>query len=205
VIPLQDDINRSRSMRAERIAPQSRLLLWAPANHGMNVKALGGMNGVLVTTRSQAHKPEVLNLGTGDPGDPRVRAGLDRRGRGSRQHERRVTGKLPSAGLAAKAIYALQYADEQSINEASTLQDIALKELAEALDQITRVEYPDARKIRLVGEDRAFMVEHEISPDDLKADVDYTFTPGSMLSRQKESVKNELLELLQAGSSTRRR
>ena len=199
VIPLQDDINRSRSMRAERIALQSRLLLWAPANHGMNVKALGGMNGVMVTTRSQAHKPEVLKLDAGDPGirefeQDSIAAAADLGNMNDAS-----TGKLPSAGLAAKAIYALQYADEQSVSETSSLQDTALKELAESLDQITRVEYADARKIRLVGEDRSFMVEHEISPEDLQADVDYTFVPGSMLSRQKESVKNELLELLKVG------
>jgi hypothetical protein len=199
LVPLQDDINRSRSMRAERIGLMSRLLLWAPANHGANVKALGGMNGVLVTTRSQAHKPEALNLGTGDPGirefeQDSIAAAADLGNMNDAS-----TGKLPSAGLAAKAIYALQYADEQSITEASALQDTALKQLAEALDAVTRTEYSEARKIRLVGDDRAFMVEHEISPDDLKADVDYTFVPGSMLSRQKEAVKNEMLALLQAG------
>ncbi|MFL5912772.1 MAG: hypothetical protein ACJ768_19675 [Gaiellaceae bacterium] len=199
LIPLQDDINRSRSMRAERIGLMSRLLLWAPANHGANVKALGGMNGVLVTTRSQAHKPEALNLGTGDPGirefeQDSIAAAADLGNMNDAS-----TGKLPSAGLAAKAIYALQYADEQSITEASALQDTALKQLAEALDQITRHEYTAARKVRLVGDDRAFMVEHEISPEDLKADVDYTFVPGSMLSRQKEAVKNEMMQLLQMG------
>jgi hypothetical protein len=30
-------------------------------------------------------------------------------------------------------------------------------------------------------------------------DVDYTFVPGSMLSRQKDAVKNEMLELLKQG------
>ena len=199
VIPLQDDINRSRSMRAERIALQSRLMLWAPANHGMSVKAIGGMSGALVTTRSQAHKPEVLKLNDGDPGIREFEQDSLAAAADLGNMNDASTGKLPSAGIAAKAIYALQYADEQSISEASTLQDIALKELAEALDQITRVEYQDARKVRLVGEDRAFMVEHEISPEDLAADVDYTFTPGSMLSRQKEAVKNELLELMGVG------
>jgi hypothetical protein len=109
------------------------------------------------------------------------------------------TGKLPSAGIAAKAIYALQYADEKSIAETSTLQDLAMKKLAEALDQITRVEYQEQRKIpprrrgsRVHGRAR----DQSGRP---RGDVDYTFTPGSMLSRQKESVKNELIELMKAG------
>jgi hypothetical protein len=109
------------------------------------------------------------------------------------------TGKLPSAGFAAKAIYALQYADERSISKTSTLQDESLKKLAFAIDAVTRAEYKEARKVRISGEDRDFLVESEILPDQLDTDIDYYFTPGSMLSKQKEAVRNEMLALRDAG------
>lgn len=199
LIPLQDDINRARSQRAERIALLSRMILWAPANHGINVRALGDMSAALITTRTRDHKPEALNLATGDPGIREFELDTLQAAADVGNMNDASTGKLPSAGLAAKALYALQYADERSVAETSTLQDVALKRLAEALDAVVRETYTEPRKIRLVGEDRAFMVEHELSPETACADVDYTFTPGSMMSRQKEAVKNELFQLLETG------
>lgn len=199
LVPLQDDINRSRSMQAERLAIITRLLLWAPNNHGMNVNILGHLPGMLLTTRSKDHKPEALDLGSNDPGIENFYNGSLNAFNDLGNTNEASSGKLPSAGLAAKAIYALQYADERSITETSNLQDLALKRLAEALDAVTRVEYTETRKIRLVGPDRSFLVEHEIGPDVLKVDVDYTFVPGSMLSRQKDAVKNEMFTLLEAG------
>lgn len=109
------------------------------------------------------------------------------------------TGQLPSAGLAAKAIYALQYADERSITEVSNAQDDALQRLAAALDAVTRWEYQEARKVRVVGENRFYLAEAEIRPEHLQAKVDYRFVPGSMLERQKEAVKNEIMQWLEAG------
>jgi hypothetical protein len=199
LVPLQDDINRVRSTAMEAFALRSRLLLWAPQNHGMNFRILSAMAGALVTTRSRESKPEPLNLGDGAEGWQQLYESSLAAATDLGNMNDASTGKVPSAGIAAKAIYALQYADERSITEASNLQDLSLKRLAEALDAITRVEYTDRRKIRLVGADRSFLIEHEIGPDEIAVDVDYTFAPGSMMSRQKDAVKNEMLQLLQLG------
>jgi hypothetical protein len=43
------------------------------------------------------------------------------------------------------------------------------------------------------------MVERDIDPEYLGVDVDYTFTPGSMMSRQKDAVKNEMMQLMDKG------
>jgi hypothetical protein len=43
------------------------------------------------------------------------------------------------------------------------------------------------------------MVEQEIGPDALIVDVDYHFVPGSMLAKQKEVIRNEMLTLYEAG------
>jgi hypothetical protein len=196
LIPLQDDINRSRSQMAERQALESRLILGAPQQHGINLRLMGGMPGVLVTYRSKDHQPQPLQLSQqGQGSEVFYRMSLEAAADLGNMNEA-STGKLPSAGLAAKAIYALQYADERSISKTSTLQDESLKQLARALDAITRDEYKEARKVRLTGADRSFLVETDILPEHLDTDVDYYFTPGSMMSRQKESVKNELLTLL---------
>lgn len=198
LIPLQDDINRTRSQMAERQAILSRMLLWAPQNHQTRLQLLGGLPGVLVTSRSREHKPEPLNLGGTDPaGGEFLEASLAAAQDVGNMNDA-STGKNPAAGTAAKAIYALQYADERSISETSTLQDIAIKRIAEILDAITRVEYKEARKIRIVGQDRSFMVEQDIRPEDLQADVDYHIVPGSMTGRSKEAVKNEVMALLEA-------
>jgi hypothetical protein len=202
LVPIQDDINRTRSMMAERLALASRLLLWAPNQHGLNVRAIAGMNAALVTTRSPQHKPEALSLDAGEFGLDAFYQGSLAAAADIGNMNEASTGKLPSAGLAAKAIFALQYADERSITEASTLQDISLKRLAEALDAITREEYKEARKIKITGADRSYLAEHEITPEHLAIDVDYTFQPGSMMSRQKEAVKNEMFEFLQRGLVT---
>lgn len=199
VVPLQDDINRSRSQMAERSALLSRLLLGAPQNHGISFKLMSGMPGVLVTYRTPQHVPTPLSLGNADPATKDFYESSLEAVQSVASLNDASTGKLPSAGIAAKAIYALQYADERSIAEASTLQDIALKKLAVAMDWVTRVEYTAARKIRIVGEDQGFLAEREILPEHLDSDVDYFFTPGSMLSKQKEAVKNELLELRSQG------
>lgn len=107
-----------------------------------------------------------------------------------------TVGRNPAAGTAAKAIYALQYAEERGIAEISNQQDIALKRLALSLDDICRHEFTENRKIRIVGEDRSFLIEREIQIEHLQAEVDYYFLPGSMMSRTKEAVKNEVLQLL---------
>jgi hypothetical protein len=199
LIPIQDDINRTRSQMAERGALLSRLLIGAPMNHGLSLRLMAGMPGVLLTYRSPAHKPEPINLGQADPGLERFYESSLAAAQDVGSINDASTGKLPSAGIAAKTVYALQYADERSINETSTLQDVALKQLAKALDWVTRIEYTEARKIRLVGEDRSFVVTREVLPEHLDSDVDYFFTPGSMVSRQKEAVKNELLTLREQG------
>lgn len=199
VIPLQDDINRARSHWAESVALRSRFLLGAPQGHSINVKVLGALPGALVTYRSSSHKPEPIDLGRGaDGAEQFYEASLSAAADVAMMNDASV-GKLPSAGIAAKALYALQYAEERGIVEVSAHQDEALKRLAELLDAITREMYSEARKIRIMGEDQSFLLddEAEVSPKDLEVDVDYVFTPGSMLSRQKESVKNELLQLLQ--------
>lgn len=199
LIPIQDDINRSRSQMAERAAILSRLIVGAPQGHQMNLQVLGGMPGVLMTYRSAQHKPESISLGSGQTGaEEFYRSSLEAVTDLGNMNDA-STGKLPSAGIAAKAIYALQYADERSISETSNLQDIALKRLAEALDAVTRHEFTEERKIRIVGEDRSFMTEHEIRPELLRCDVDYVFVPGSMMSRQKEAIRNEMLALLEKG------
>jgi hypothetical protein len=198
ILPLQDDINRSRSMMAERTALESRLIIGAPQNHGLNIKALGGMPGVLMTYRSKDHQPASLNLTQQGPGaDSFYRSSLEAAHDVGDMNDA-SRGKLPSAGLAGKAIYALQYADERSVAKTSTLQDESLKKLAMAMDAVTRVEYKDARKIRMVGEDRSFLIETEITPEHLDTDIDYFFTPGSMLSKQKEAVRNEMIQLRDA-------
>jgi hypothetical protein len=199
ILPLQDDINRSRSMMAERTALESRLIVGAPQNHSLNIKALGGMPGVMMTYRSKDHKPESLTLSQQGPGaDNFYRSSLEAaHDIGDMNDASR--GKLPSAGLAGKAIYALQYADERSVAKTSTLQDESLKKLALAMDAVSRTEYRDARKIRIVGEDRSFLIETEVTPDHLDTEIDYFFSPGSMLSKQKEAVRNEMIQLRDAG------
>ena len=109
------------------------------------------------------------------------------------------TGKLPSAGLAAKAIYTLQFADERSITTASNLQDHSLQNLAKSLDAICRHEYTERRKIRVVGLDYRFLAEFDLEPEHMETEVEYHFVPGSMLSKQKEAVKNEVTQLLSMG------
>lgn len=198
VLPLQDDINRSRSQMAERGALESRLILGAPQNHQMNLRLLGGMPGVLLTYRDAAHAPQPINLTQQGRGAEEFYQGSLAAASDLGNMNEASTGKLPSAGLAAKAIYALQYADERSISLTSTLQDESLKKLALAIDAVTRVEYKEARKIRISGEDRDFLVESEIVPDQLETDIDYFFTPGSMLSKQKEAVRNEMIALRDA-------
>jgi hypothetical protein len=199
IIPLQDDINRMRSHKAESIALRSRFLLWGPDQSGINFKAIGAMPGVFVTTRSKDFKPEVLDLGRGSSEvdefyNQSLEAVADL---GDMQDASR--GRLPAAGVSAKLIYALQYADERGIAEVSNLQDKALARLARALDAVTRTMYTEGRKIMIAGEDQSFLVEQEIDPVKLNAQVDYHFTPGSMLAKQKEAVKNEMLTLLEAG------
>jgi hypothetical protein len=199
VLPLQDDINRTRSQMSERGAIESRLILGAPQGHQMNLRLLGGMPGVLMTYRSAQHEPKPIDLAQqGNGTEAFYRASLEAAADLGNMNDA-STGKLPSAGLAAKAIYALQYADERSITKTSTLQDESLKKLAFAIDAVTRAEYKEARKIRLSGEDREFLVESEILPDQLDTDIDYFFTPGSMLSKQKEAVRNEMIALRDAG------
>lgn len=199
VLPLQDDINRARSQMAERAAIESRLILGAPQNHQMNVRLLGGMPGVLLTYRSPEHAPKPISLTQQGPGaDAFYQSSLEAAADLGHMNEA-TTGKLPSAGLAAKAIYALQYADERSIKKTSGLQDVALKKLALAMDAVTRVEYKEARKIRVTGEDRSFLVESEILPEHLDTEIDYFFTPGSMMSRQKEAIRNEMIALMDKG------
>lgn len=198
LIPLQDDINRTRSHTAEGIALRDRLILTGPHNHQMRVQTLGDMPGVLVTTRVGT-QISPLNLGepsraVGEFYNASMAAAQD-----VGHMNDASTGKLPSAGLAAKAVYALQYADERSIAEVSTMQDIALRRLAQALDAITSVEYKELRKIRVVGHDRLYQVEAEVTADHMNVEVDYAFVPGSMLSRQKEAIKNELLTLMGNG------
>lgn len=199
IVPLQDDINRTLSTAAEDFQLRSRLLLGAPQNHGLNLRVLGGLPGMLVTYRSAEHKPEPIQFGRASEGWGNLLSAFLSAANDLGNMNDASTGKLPSAGIAAKAVYALQYADERSITEASNLQDLALKRLAESLDAITRAEYTERRKIRIVGADRSFMVEQDIDPEMIAVDVDYTFSPGSMMSRQKDAVKNEMLELKKEG------
>lgn len=199
ILPLQDDINRARSMMAERLAIESRLILGAPQNHGINIRLMGGMPGVLLTYRSKDHQPTPIQLTqAGQGADAFYRSSLEAASDLGNMNDA-STGKLPAAGIPAKAIYALQYADDRSIKKTAALQDESLKKLAKAIDHVTRAEYKEARKVRLVGQDRAFLVETEILPDQLDTDVDYFFQPGSMLQIQKETVRNEMLSLRDAG------
>ncbi len=199
VLPLQDDINRSRSHQAEGMMLRSRLLLGAPQGHQMRVAVLGGLPGAFVTYRSREHKPERIDMGSADQSAEQFyEASLSAAADVARVNDA-STGKLPSAGLAAKAIYALQYADERSISETSNLQDESLARLAKALDAVCQAEYTEERQIRVVGEDQSFLIDTSIGPDTYSVDVDFVFTPGSMLARQKEAIKNELLQLMQVG------
>lgn len=199
LIPLQDDINRSRSTWAEQIALRARLLLGAPDGHNLNFRLLGGLPGTLVTYASEEMKPAVLNMGSGAEGIEDFYARSLEAAADLGNMNEASTGKLPSAGLAAKAIYALQYADERSVQEVSNAQDIGLKQLAEALDAVTRKEYKETRKVRIMGRDRAYLLEMEVAPEHLDVKVDYQFVPGSMLSRSKEAVRNELFALKEQG------
>lgn len=199
LIPLQDDINRARSTWAEQLAIRARLLLGAPDGHNLNFRLLGGLPGTMVTYASAEFAPKPIELGRGAEGiEDFYGASLDAAADLGNMNEA-STGKLPSAGLAAKALYALQYADERSIQEVSNAQDIALKQLAEALDAVTRKEYKEARKIRIMGRDRSYLLESEIAPEHLDFKADYYFVPGSMVSRSKEAVKNELFQLKELG------
>jgi hypothetical protein len=155
---------------------------------------------MLLETRAPEFKPEALQLAAND-GSAAAEFYQDSLAAAAdvADMNEASTGKLPSAGLAAKAIYALPYADERNVSEVSTEQDEALKRLARVLDAITRTEYTESRKVRVAGADFAFMPEQEILPEDLDVEVDYLFQPGSMLSRQKEAVKNELLTLREQG------
>jgi hypothetical protein len=115
------------------------------------------------------------------------------------------TGKLPSAGLAAKAIYALQYADEQSITEASALQDTALKQLAEALDadhargvQGGAEDPPRRRRSRVHGGAR------DLARRSQGVDVDYTFTSRARCCRgRRKPSKTKCSRSCRRASSTR--
>lgn len=199
LIPIQDDINRTRSHQAEAQAVMSRLVMGAPQGHRINLQLMSEMPAVLLTYRSREHKPEPIQMNRTDGISEVFYASTLSAANDLGQMQDASTGKLPAAGIAAKAIYALQWADERGINEASNLQDIALKRIAVTLDAITRHEYKEMRKVRIVGEDRAYMVEYEIGPDQLTVDVDYHFVPGSMLAKQKEVIRNEMLTLMQAG------
>jgi hypothetical protein len=57
ILPLQDDINRSRSQISERGAIESRLILGAPQGHQMNLRLLGGMPGVLARIARRSTSP----------------------------------------------------------------------------------------------------------------------------------------------------
>lgn len=198
LLPLQDDINRARSMMAERLAIESRLILGAPQNHGINIRLMGGMPGVLLTYRSRDHQPTPIQLTQqGQGAEGFYKSSLDAAADLGNMNDA-STGKLPAAGIPAKAIYALQYADDRSIKKTATLQDESLKKLAMAIDAVTRVEYREARKVRITGQDRSFLIETELLPDQLDTDVDYFFQPGSMLQIQKETVRNEMLALRDA-------
>ena len=199
LIPIQDDINRARSTWAEQLALRARLLLGAPDGHNLNFKLLGGLPGTLVTYASAEFEPKPLELGSGAEGIEQFYSQSLEAAADLGNMNEASTGKLPSAGLAAKAIYALQYADERSIQEVSNGQDISLKQLAEALDAVTRKEYKEARKIRIIGRDRSYLLESEVAPEHLDFKADYYFVPGSMLSRSKEAVKNELFQLKEQG------
>ena len=199
LVPLQDDINRARSTWAEQIALRARLLLGAPDGHNLNFRLLGGLPGTLVTYASEEFKPAVLNMGSGAEGIEDFYARSLEGAADLGNMNEASTGKLPSAGLAAKAIYALQYADERSVQEVSNAQDTALKKLAEALDAVTRKEYKEPRKVRIMGRDRSYLLETEIAPEHLDIKVDYQFVPGSMMSRSKEAVRNELFALKEQG------
>ena len=199
IVPIQDDINRSRSHLAEAGMVAARPMIGALQNNQINMKLLGHMPGVLVTYRSPQHKPEMLQFNPSvqimrDFYDTSLAAAQD-----IGNMNEASTGKLPSAGLAAKAIYALQYADERSITEVSNAQDDALNRIAQLLDAITKREYDDERKIRVVGENRFYLAEADILPEHLQAEVDYRFVPGSMLERQKEAVRNEVSQWLEMG------
>jgi hypothetical protein len=200
LVPLQDDINRTRSHQAEASAIASRLILGAPQGHRVNLQLLAEMPAVMLTYRSPQHEPKPIQFGRPDNGavETFYAASLSA-ANDAGQMQDASTGKLPAAGIAAKAIYALQWADERGISEISNLQDLSLQACAKVMDEITKEEYKETRKIRIVGEDRAYMVEQEIGPDALIVDVDYHFVPGSMLAKQKEVIRNEMLTLYEAG------
>lgn len=199
VMPIQDDINRSRSHWAEKEAISSRLILGAPQNHQINVRTMGALPGALVTFRSPQHEPKPISLSSRDSSAEQFYMSSLQAAQDLGSMNDASTGKLPSAALAARAIYALQFADERSIAEASSAQDEALAQLAQAIDAVVRVEYTESRKIQVVGEDRGYMVWQEVSPEKWQSDVDYHFLPGSMLSRNKEAIRNEMIQLLQLG------
>jgi hypothetical protein len=200
LIPVQDDINRTRSHQAEASALASRLILGAPQGHRVNLKLMSEMPGVFLTYRTKDHKPETIQFTRPDNGMvEQFYASSLSAANDVGQMQDSSTGKLPAAGIAAKAIYALQWADERGISEISNLQDIALQRCAKIMDEVTRSEYKEDRKVRIIGEDRAYMIEQEISPNHLEADVDYHFVPGSMLAKQKEVIRNEMLTLFGAG------
>lgn len=198
LIPIQDDINRTRSQMAESVAIRSRVIFGALQNHQINIRTLAQMPGAMLTYRSPAHEPKPLDFGRGDS------AGADKFYVSSLQAAQDIgnmndasTGKLPSAALAARAIYALQFADERSIAEVSNLQDASLSRLAKAIDAVVRTSYKETRKIQIVGLDRSFMATEEVPPEAWQVDVDYHFLPGSMLSKNKENIRNEMIQLLQ--------
>ena len=198
LIPLQDDINRSRSHMAEGMSVASRMIIGSVQNSQVNLKLAAQMPMVFLTYKTPAHKPEVLKLDANTKDAVEFYSTSLEAARDVGDMNEASTGRLPSAGLAAKAIYALQFADERSITEVSQDQDKSLRRLAMAMDAVARSEYTEHRTIKIVGENRSYVTERELKANDLLADVDYRFQPGSMLSRQKEAVRNELFQLYEA-------
>jgi hypothetical protein len=199
LMPLQDDINRSRSHWAEKEAISSRLILGAPQNHQINVRTMANLPGAMVTYRSPQHEPKPIAFANGTADAENFYSASLQAAQDVASMNDASTGKLPSAALAARAIYALQFADEKSVAEASNAQDEALVQLARIIDAIVRVEYTEMRKIEVVGDDRGYMVYQEVRPEKWQSDVDYQFVPGSMLSKNKEAIRNEMIQLLQLG------
>ena len=200
LVPIQDDINRMQTLMLEREFARSRPLLAALRGGGLEAAAVSGAPYNMITYKSVAHKPEILNFAnSGSPGLDSFYATLSSNMYNLASMNEASQGRLPAAGIAAKAIYALQYADKESFAMTSNLQDESLRDLARSIAAICREEYTDLRKVRIVGDNGEYLLESEISPEHLDTNADYYIVPGSMLAINRESVKNELITAVQAG------
>ena len=194
IIPAQDRINRSIVRKDEREALDSRVLISVAKGAQLQVQPIPGLP-VTALVHPPQQPPQPLNLGTG-PSAATAQNYADARAAAADIGSINDASQGRAApGTAARAIFALQYADEKSVQETSTEQDEALNRLGRIIDAVCSVEMSDGRQIQIVGEDNAYMTDARLEPKHLSGDVDYAFGAGSMLAETREAVINSVLAL----------